>query len=164
MSLRTEKDYIKKVSLGIFELSRHWCERKTIIFQLNTRLRVLCLRLRFCGGNGTGGGWELKVWKSSEIKKTVLFAIFGQSRIRFMVKTKALLNDSSSTNGGCSLETLVGGIIPVITKKWVWLSKQIINFTPFLNWPSGIWSKNQKIWFSTESSSTNVRLSSGTSM
>ena len=35
----------------------------------------------FNGGNRTGGGWELKVWKSNQIKLNSTFRKIGQSRL-----------------------------------------------------------------------------------
>ena len=118
----------------------------------------------FYGGNRTGG-WGLKVWISSE-KRIALFGILDCHESDAWIKIKGFLKESSSTNGRCSMETLVGGIITVVTEKYEfdYRNKTIKFNISWTIWLSGLWWKGHKYCFSTKSSSTNVRLSIGTLM
>ena len=81
-------------------------------------------------------------------------------------KTKGCLIESCSTNGKCSMETLVGGIIPVVTEKSEFDYRKKTKILNFVNLSDcrDFDRKIINIGFSTESSSTNVRLSVGSLM
>ena len=125
----------------------YWCQKN---FQANTRLQLLCFRLRFL--------WRKPNWWWLRFK--ILNIERNQIKWRFLesldcyqsdawIKTKSLLIESFSTNRKCSMETLVGRIIPVVTEKYEFVCR---NKTIKLNnslsfWLSRFWWKHHKYWF-----------------
>ena len=64
------------------------------------------------------------------------------------IKTKSLLIESSSANGTCSIETLVGWIIPALSNEFDYRNKLIILNISSTLWLSGLWWKGKKYWYS----------------
>ena len=95
-------------------------ERKTLNTKFETRIQVLCFRLSFL--------WRIPIWWS--VKTKSLNVERNRNIWHFLeywechqsdewMKIKSLLIELFSISQKCSMETLVGGILPVASEKVV---------------------------------------------
>ena len=121
---------------------------KTMVFYLNTRLQLFCLRLR---------SWWRKanlLWfnnKSLNIGRKEIEWNFLEyldcNESNAWIRTKSLMTEPSSANGRSSIETLVGKNLPVVTEKneFDYRHKSRMIFISFWKfWPQGLWWKDEK--------------------